>query len=116
VCLISAIRWVIVATSDSVGVMVAVQALHFFTFGVWFSLAIRLLGRFAPLERRATVQGVFSAACFGIGGAFGSFSGGALMEYHGGDTLFLAAAVAELVAMAVFVVALSNRRLAASAG
>ena len=109
-CLLSALRWVVVGTSTSVGVMIAIQALHFFSFGVWFSLAIRLLGRFAPLERRATVQGYFSAACFGVGGAFGSFAGGALMEHHGGDTLFLAAAAAELVAMLVFVVALRGSR------
>lgn len=105
-CLVSAARWSIIATTQSVSVMVVVQAAHFFSFGIWFSLAMQQLGRYANLERRATLQGLFSAICFGIGGAFGSFGGGALMQHYGGDALFLGCAVVEGVAMVVFVFAL----------
>lgn len=105
-CTVSALRWLVVATASSVPVMVIVQAAHFFSFGVWFSLAMRQLGRYASLERRATLQGLFSAVCFGVGGAFGSFGGGALMEHHGGDALFYACAIVEVIALVVFVFAL----------
>ncbi len=105
-CLVSATRWWIIASTTSVELLVAVQVLHFFSFGVWFSFAIQLLGRFAPLERRATLQGLFSAACFGVGGSLGSLAGGRIMDAHGGSTLFLVAIGLELAATFVFLVTL----------
>ncbi|MFT6397671.1 MAG: PPP family 3-phenylpropionic acid transporter [Bradymonadia bacterium] len=105
-CLVSALRWWVISTTTSVEVLIVVQALHFFSFGVWFSFAIKLLGRFAPPERRATVQGLFSAACFGVGGSLGSLIGGRIMEAHGGSALFLVAVGLEVAAAAVFLVTL----------
>lgn len=105
-CLVSAIRWIIISTTSSVEILVAVQLLHFFSFGVWFSFAIKLLGRFAPPERRATVQGLFSAACFGVGGSLGSFAGGHIMQAHGGSALFMIAVGIEVAATLVFLATL----------
>jgi len=94
-------RWLLTAWSPNAVVFVAVQALHFFGFGVWFTLSMRVLGSFGPPSRRATLQGIFSAAVLAGGSVAGSGVGGWLMERYTGSGTFIAAAVLELLALLV---------------
>ncbi len=102
VCLSGVFRWLVTAWAPNEGVVIAMQAIHFVSFGVWISLAIRMLGRFAPLERRGTLQGVFTAVSFGGGGLLGGLAGGALMDAYGGTWSFVLAAALEACALVVF--------------
>jgi MFS transporter, PPP family, 3-phenylpropionic acid transporter len=94
-------RWLLTAWSPSPVVFVAAQALHFFGFGVWFTLSMRVLGSFGPPARRATLQGIFSAAVLAGGSVAGSGLGGWLMERYTGSGTFMAAAALELLALLV---------------
>lgn len=104
ITVLGAARWLITAAAPGVLIVVAVQVVHFLSFGVWFSLAMRQLGRFAAAERRTTLQGVFSAACFGGGGLIGSLIGGAVMDAVGGGGAFVFAAGLEAAALVAFLV------------
>ncbi|MCB9507093.1 MAG: MFS transporter [Myxococcales bacterium] len=106
VCGVSAFRWAVVAWAPSAAALIAVQALHFATFGVWFSLTMGALGDFAPPERRATVQGLLSALCFGVGGTASSLLTGAVFERYGGEGAFSVAVALELLAALAYVVVL----------
>jgi PPP family 3-phenylpropionic acid transporter len=94
-------RWLLTAWSPGPVVFVAAQALHFFGFGVWFTLSMRVLGSFGPPSRRATLQGIFSAAVLAGGSVAGSGVGGWLMERYTGSGTFIAAAALELLALLV---------------
>jgi PPP family 3-phenylpropionic acid transporter len=95
------VRWLLTAWSPTAVTFVAAQALHFFGFGVWFTLSMRVLGSFGPPSRRATLQGIFSAAVLAGGSVAGSGVGGWLMEHYTGQGTFIAAALLELLALLV---------------
>jgi PPP family 3-phenylpropionic acid transporter len=103
IALVGIVRWLVTAAVPSAGVVILIQLTHFLTFGIWYSLAIRQLGRFTPPELRTTAQGAFAAACFGVGGLGGSVIGGAIMDHWGGAGTFLFAAGLEVVALVAFV-------------
>lgn len=105
VCLAGVIRWVVTAQAPSVPIVVGAQLIHLLSFGVWFSLAMQQLGRFAAPERRTTLQGVFSAGCFALGSLIGSVAGGAVMDAWSSAAAFYLAAALELVALAVLLFA-----------
>lgn len=100
---VGVVRWCVTALAPSSAVVIAVQLAHFVSFGVWFSIAMRMLGRFAAPERRGTVQGVFAAACFGGGGMLGALAGGFAMDEFGSAAAFYTAAAFEVAALIVFV-------------
>lgn len=96
---VSALRWLATAYSPSAGVLIALQALHVLSFGVWIASAMSMLGRFAPPSRRPTLQGWFSACVLGIGGLIGSALGGSMLDVTGADGAFVAAAGLEVLAL-----------------
>lgn len=100
--LLSALRWWATARAESAASVIAWQAVHALSFGLWYACAMAILGRFAPLRHRSGLQGVFSAAVMGLGGMLGSSLGGVLMEHHGSRTLFQVAALTELGVLTLF--------------
>lgn len=107
---ISIVRWVGTALASGTAALTAWQALHFFSFGVWFAAAIEMLGRFAPPERRGTLQGIYSAAVLAGGGVLGGVVGGELIARFGSGGAFFGAAVLDVLAFVLFAVALLARR------
>ncbi len=98
---VSIVRWWLTGTVSAPGVLVALQVLHFFTFGLWYAAAIDRIGAFAGEDLRATFQGVFSAGVLALGSMVGSLGGGWLMELAGGEALFQVAALCDAVALVV---------------
>lgn len=105
---VSTARWLATALTHDPYLLVALQAAHAFSFGVWYASALDLLGRFAPLHRRAALQGVFVAAVLGAGGVMSTATGGWIMESFGGAAVFAGAAAVEALAL---LAALASRRL-----
>lgn len=106
VCVAGVVRWGVVAFSDVEALTIGVQLLHLLSFGGWFAVVIALLGRFGGEERRGSVQGVFAALCFGLGGAASSVVGGWAFEWWGGKGAFALAAALEVAAAAAYAHAL----------
>jgi MFS transporter, PPP family, 3-phenylpropionic acid transporter len=98
----SAVRWLLVSRVDAALALVAVQALHGLTFGVFWGAAMHALGGAVPAPLRATGQALFSAVVFGAGNGGGYLLSGIGYDRLGGAApLFAGAAVLELVALAV---------------
>lgn len=97
----SALRWAIMAWTDSGAVLVAVALLHGLTFGAFYLASVAWMAERAPGSLRATGQSLFVAMTFGVGGLIGYVSAGRIYDAIGGHKLFGLAVVAELLPLIV---------------
>jgi len=110
---VSAARWLAIALSRAPGTLIALQALHGMTFGMFWSAAIALIAEIVPPSLRATGQALLVMS-LNLGGALGNAVTGGIYDAHGARLLFLLAAIGELAPLAV--VLLAHRRLHDSPG
>ncbi|MBI5067776.1 MAG: MFS transporter [Deltaproteobacteria bacterium] len=97
---VSAVRWLLVWRLGSAPLLVAVQLLHAFTFGLFWGASVRAMGQLVPARLRATGQALFSGLVFAGGNVVGyQLSGLGYDSYGSAAPLFGWAAVAELVAL-----------------
>ncbi len=116
---VSAVRWLLLSQARSATWVVSLQALHFFTFGLFWAAAMDAMSRAVPSRMRATGQALFAAVVFGIGNAVGyQLSGVGYDRWHGVGPLFVGAGGVELLALlllfALPLPALSGGRAASS--
>jgi MFS transporter, PPP family, 3-phenylpropionic acid transporter len=91
------VRWLLTALVADPIAMVALQALHAFTFGLFWGAAMAWLAECVPPALRATGQALYTTATFGIGNLIGYQASGLLVDVSGGaQAAFLAAAAIEL--------------------
>ena len=96
------VRWVLTALVTDAVTLVALQALHAFTFGLFWGAAMAWLAECVPPELRATGQALYTTATFGIGNLIGYMGSGFLVDVSGGaQAAFFAAAAIELVPLTV---------------
>ncbi len=85
---------------------VAIALLLFFTaFNVLEATLPSMISKIAPLAAKGTAMGVYSSVQF-FGAFFGAAAGGALMQYVGGDAVFLFS----MALLALWLVAASGMR------
>jgi PPP family 3-phenylpropionic acid transporter len=107
----SALRWVLLSRAEGAPAVIALQALHGLTFGLFWGSAVAALGRVVPPQLRATGQALFSAVVFGGGNALGyQLSGMAYDHYGAAAPLFWWAGLIELVPLMGVVVARRQHR------
>jgi PPP family 3-phenylpropionic acid transporter len=100
------VRWTATALSDDLAVLVAVQALHAFTYGAAHLAAIHFLARAVPAPASASAQSLYSAGVMGLAlGAALMVSGRLYAAFAGGAFLGMAA-----LALMGTGIALSGRR------
>jgi PPP family 3-phenylpropionic acid transporter len=97
----TALRWGLLSRAQGALGIVGLQVLHGFTFGLFWMTAVRALSAYVPAQHRATGQALFGAVVFGLGGAVGAQVTGMAFDRASVETLFLGAAVLELVPAAV---------------
>jgi PPP family 3-phenylpropionic acid transporter len=98
----TAVRWLLCSWVRAPAPLLAVQALHGLTFGVFWGASIRSMGHLVPPRLRATGQALFSAVVFGAGNAVGyQLSGRGYDLYGSVGPLFAWAAAAELAPLLV---------------
>ncbi|HET8539569.1 MAG TPA: MFS transporter [Anaeromyxobacter sp.] len=106
----SAVRWTLLSRASGAVAVAGLQLLHGLTFGLFWGSATRALADVVPARLRATGQAVFTAIVFGGGNAVGYALSGIGYDRLGGvGPLFLAAAGAELLALAVALLPLARR-------
>ena len=96
----SALRWVGNAVLRAPAALIALQALHGMTFGMFWSAAIALVAATVPPKLRATGQALLVMA-INLGGAVGNLAVGRLYDSAGPSTLFALAAAGELLPLLV---------------
>lgn len=83
-----AIRWFIYGTATNPYHILAFQALHGVTFGVFFTAAFDYVTRIIPSFLQSTGHLIFYSVLFGVSGIIASVGGGFIIENHGGQTLY----------------------------
>jgi len=97
----SALRWLLTSRAAGAPWVVALQALHGFTFGLFWGAAVAAMSRAVPSRMRATGQALFAALVFGAGNAIGyQLSGLGYDRYQSVGPLYAWAAALELAAAA----------------
>jgi PPP family 3-phenylpropionic acid transporter len=96
----SALRWVGNAVLRAPGPLIALQALHGMTFGMFWSAGIALVTATVPPKLRATGQALLVMA-INVGGAVGNLAVGRIYDSAGPSLLFAVAAGGELLPLAV---------------
>jgi MFS family permease len=82
--------------------ILALQLLHGFTFPAIWIAGVSYAHENAPIELKATAQGLFGAMMMGIGAGVGSFLGGLLIGSVGGRGMYLVFGALVLVGVAFF--------------
>lgn len=83
-----AIRWFIYGSATSPYYILAFQALHGVTFGVFFTAAFDYVTRIIPSFLQSTGHLIFYSVLFGVSGIIASMGGGFIIENYGGQTLY----------------------------
>jgi PPP family 3-phenylpropionic acid transporter len=113
--LITGVRWALLARADSPLSISLLQLLHFASFGTWWCCSVEALRRLVPERQRATGQALFSALVFGAGNLIGyALAGAGYDRFGGAPALFLCAAAAELLPLALSALPLSAQPARAS--
>lgn len=87
--LITGARLVVFGLNEVPNLVLVIQLFNGLTFTLMWMAGVAYADKHAPVNRKATVQGLFGAMTFGIGAAIGGFLGGVLLEEIGGNGLFL---------------------------
>ncbi|CAM4237154.1 PPP family 3-phenylpropionic acid transporter [Paenibacillus endophyticus] len=82
--------------------VIATQAMHSISFGIYFSTALRYLSRLIPDEYRASGQAVYAVVWTGLAGVISGMFGGYVYEHFGRETFFKMGAGFAIVAAAAF--------------
>ena len=96
----SALRWVGNALLRAPAPLIALQALHGMTFGMFWSAGIAMVAATVPPKLRATGQALLVMS-INVGGAIGNLAVGRVYDRAGPGTLFAIAAAGELLPLAV---------------
>jgi PPP family 3-phenylpropionic acid transporter len=97
----TAARWLLLSQAGSATAVVALQAAHGLTFGLFWGSAVEGLSRLVPPAQRASGQGLFSAIVFGGGNALGFLLSGLLFDRLGSVApVFAAAGLIEFLPVA----------------
>lgn len=99
--LLTIARWVMIASGiDRIINVLAAQALHLATFGLFHAACIALIHRAFPGRLQGRGQALYSSLGLGVGGAAGSLMGGYLWTEAGAPAVFWGAAVSAVLALA----------------
>lgn len=97
-CAVYAARFFLMSLVDGPGWIVAIQAMHSLSFGIFLVTALRYIQQLVPDEYRATGQAVYNMAWSGCAGLASGFIGGHIYDSWGGVTLYRFAAVTAALA------------------
>lgn len=97
----AALRWALTGLSTSASVLVALNLLHGFAFGAFLICGVTYVNDVAPARLRATAQALFVALTYGVGGCIGYLVVGRLFDVLEPGQVFVAAALLELVPLAL---------------
>lgn len=86
-CLMYGLRFLLMGLVQDPGAMIAVQAMHSVSFGVFYVTAIRYLSRTIPDHLRATGMAVFTVVWSSASGLLSGTFGGLIFE-HAGRSVF----------------------------
>lgn len=97
---------------SSLWVLMLAQTLHAATFGSFHAASVAIIQQYFKGRHQAKGQAIYSSVGYGLGGTIGGVSGGYALQYLGGETTFLLAAIYPLVGFMVIAILLKLRHAA----
>ena len=97
---------------SSLWVLVLAQTLHAATFGSFHAASVAIIHQYFKGRHQAKGQAIYSSVGYGLGGTIGGVSGGYALQYLGGETTFLLAAIYPLIGFMVIAIWLKLRHAA----
>lgn len=108
---LATLRWLLIGyCSDQLLLLVIAQCFHALTFGAFHAAAIDCIRRLFEPANQGKGQAVYSAFCFGAGGALGSYFGGLIWDIQP-VLAFNFGALASFIAMLIVWLWLRDERL-----
>lgn len=95
---------------DNLFLLLIAQSLHAATFGSFHAASVEMVAQFFNGRHQAKGQAIYNSVTYGLGGAVGGISGGYALQYWGGETTFLLAAVFPLLGFAVIAFGLKQSK------
>ena len=108
--LIAVLRWALMATDPSLGLLFPLQCLHAFTFGASHLAAIHYISDNVPEKLGATAQGLYATASAGIFMGLAMISAGPLYQALGASAYLAMAGIGVAGALAALVLLRLTRR------
>lgn len=90
--------------ASSLWILVLAQTLHAATFGSFHAASVAIIQRYFKGRHQAKGQAIYSSVGYGLGGTIGGVSGGYALQYLGGETTFMLAAIYPLVGFMVIAI------------
>ncbi|WP_035724686.1 MFS transporter, partial [Gracilibacillus boraciitolerans] len=104
VALFFTIRWFLYGFIESAEWIVFFQISQGLTFGLFWLVALQTAVKYVPNHLRSTGQALLMSTCFGLGGAVGGTTGGAIFDHFGSQTMYQVMAIMTFIAMiAIFI-------------
>jgi len=89
------------AAVDNIWLLILAQSLHAATFGSFHAASVEVIAQFFNGRHQARGQAIYNSVAYGIGGTIGGVAGGYALQYLGGESTFMLAAIFPLVGIAV---------------
>ncbi|MGG6313439.1 MFS transporter [Paenibacillus macerans] len=100
--LLFAVRFLLMGLTESAYGILAIQAMHGVTFGIFYVTAIRMLTRLIPDEFRATGMALYTIMWSSLAGLLSGTFGGIIFEQFGRQPFYLVAMGSSLIAFIGF--------------
>ncbi len=101
--LLFALRWIIMGIIVNPVLVLPLQVLHGFSFGVFYLCAFHYVTKIVPEELQSTGHLLFYSFFFGLSGMLGSSFGGVIIDYGGASFLYVILGISAIIG-AIFIV------------
>ncbi|MEX2461856.1 MAG: MFS transporter [Paenibacillaceae bacterium] len=92
------IRFLLMSVVNDPVYIIAIQALHSITFGIFLFTAFRYIGQIVPDHYRASGQAIFTVVWTGLAGLISSLVGGFIFDHSGGHSVYVFAYIVAFAA------------------
>ena len=101
---------------DNIVLLLIAQSLHAATFGSFHAASVEVITQFFNGRHQAKGQAIYNSVAYGVGGSIGGLAGGYALQFLGGQTTFLLAAIFPLIGFAVIALGLKLSQTHGRAG
>ena len=99
----AALRMFVYASGAPMGIVVAAQVFHAFSFGLIHITVVSVINHTVPAERRAFAMSLYGGIGFGLAGFIGSSLNGLILDSRGFSVMFLFSGLVTLIPLAAVI-------------
>jgi MFS transporter, PPP family, 3-phenylpropionic acid transporter len=114
---LAVIRFCLIGVAvDNIVLLLIAQSLHAATFGSFHAASVEVITQFFNGRHQARGQAIYNSVAYGVGGTIGGLAGGYALQFLGGETTFVLAAMFPLAGFVVIALGLKLTQTHGRAG